>query len=392
MISRFACHIVFTSVVTVLYSMFPLQTTMATDLPSTAISPGTQFIPEVKHSMTPVSRLDGVQFVTGTSSQVLLSKDGKQYLIDTSEQKIFEVTSSPSDNTQESQTQNPVTTARKDPPTANDAENKEKDNKKKEKDTYYTEDIVLWNLPTSHPIEKKALMVNFTHRWAFDRAFADGSASNLFGMDGFSISSFGLTYGLTNRLSVGAYRVPSALARIIQLSFGVQLSREDQGHPFSSRFRVAVEGANHFTRNYDTDLELSFAKSIRRRAQVYFVPTVSLNSRPLGIPFAGAPAVKGETTTALGGGLSIEVRPTVSLIGEIIKRTSGLTDEEGKRPAFMLGIQKKIYRHTFTLGLTNSPGTTLLQRSATRQALGPGFREDSWSGLTLGFNLYRRLF
>lgn len=35
------------------------------------------------------------------------------------------------------------------------------------------------------------------------------------------------------------------------------------------------------------------------------------------------------------------------------------------RPAYSIGIQKKIYRHAFTLDLANSPGTTVSQRAGT---------------------------
>jgi hypothetical protein len=371
----------------VVFGALSVQWAVASDLPSPQElnSPFSSVVGGAEHVLVSVSQVDGIQFVTGTPSQILLTKDGKQYLIDTTNQKIFEVTSS-SDPSPGDQGQKTETIPKKDIPVP--------EAKKKEEDIYYTEDIVLWNLPTSHPIEKKALLVNFTHRWAFDRAFAEGSPANFFGMDGFSVSSFGLTYGLTNRLYGGAYRVPSALGRILQLSLGYQVSREDHGHPFSSAFRVAVEGANHFTKNYVTDLEFSLARTIRKRAQVYFVPAVSLNCRPLLAPFGEIPNLPGKTTTALGFGLSVDIRPTVALIGEVIQRvsglTSGLTDEGDNHPAFMFGIQKKFYRHTFTLGLTNSPGTTLSQRSATRQAL--GFPEDSLNGLTFGFNLYRRLF
>jgi hypothetical protein len=373
----------------VVFGALSVQWAVASDLssPQSLNTPLSSPAPAIGSPMTPVSQLDGVQFVSGTPSQILLTKDGKQYLIDTSNQTIFEVTPS-ADPHSETEGQKSDNMPKKDMPASEE--------KKKEEDTYYAEGIVLWTLPTSQPIEKKALLLNFTHRWAWDRAFAEGSPANFFGMDGFSVSSFGLTYGFTNRLSGGAYRVPSALGRIIQLSLGFQVSREDQGQPFSSAFRVAVEGANHFTKNYVTDLEFSLARSIRKRAQLYFVPTVSLNSRPLLAPFGEAPNLAGKTTTALGFGLSVDVRPTVAIIGEVIQRVSGLpsgsglTEEGHNHPAFMFGIQKKIFRHTFTLGLTNSPGTTLSQRSATRGAL--GFPEDSLNGLTFGFNLYRRLF
>jgi len=74
-------------------------------------------------------------------------------------------------------------------------------------------------------------------------------------------------------------------------------------------------------------------------------------------------------------------------VGEAIYRVSERLGEH--RPSFMLGIQKKLYRHSFTLGFSNSPGTTLSTRSATRGAYG---LDDTFGGLTIGFNLSRRLF
>ena len=40
-------------------------------------------------------------------------------------------------------------------------------------------------------------------------AFFAGVGGSLFGLDDYSISSFGLRYGVTDRLSVSAYRSPS---------------------------------------------------------------------------------------------------------------------------------------------------------------------------------------
>jgi hypothetical protein len=170
---------------------------------------------------------------------------------------------------------------------------------------------------------------------------------------------------------------------------GAQLTQEREGHPFSSTFRIAVEGANHFTANYVTSLELAFAKSLKQRAQVYFVPTVSFNNRPIMDAFGNLPPLPGVTTTALGAGLSLNLRPSVAFITECNQRVSGLLGVH--RPAFMFGIQKKVTGHSFSLGLTNSPGTTLSQRSATRASL-RGSPDDTFRGLTLGFNISRRLF
>ena len=146
------------------------------------------------------------------------------------------------------------------PPPTSKPENVSKG--QKEKEVYYTEDINLWTLPTTHHLEKKALIVDFTHRFALDdgRPFQGQVMNYLFGLDGYSFSSFGLTYGITDRFFAGAYRVPSGLGRIIQLSGGAQLSEESKGFPFSSTFRVAVEG-QQLRENYATSWNLPQPKA-----------------------------------------------------------------------------------------------------------------------------------
>jgi len=334
--------------------------------------------------LLPVPRLEGVEFVNGSGSQIVLERDGKRYLIDTQSQTIREflprtVASAQAPNPSGQTGVAPV------PATA-----PAKPEEKKEPETYYTEDIVLWNLPTAHHLPKKSLMIDFTHRFAFNEVFEPGAVSNLLGLDGYSLSSFGFTYGITNRLFAGIYRTPTTFGRILQLSAGLQLSRENAGHPLSSSIRVGVEGTNHFRNKYITSLELALARSIKNRAQIYFTPTVSFNNRPLtvvaGDVFDPTP-VDGKTTTALGAGLSVDIRPTMAILGEAIYRVDGRLGVI--RPSFMLGIQKKVYRHSFTLGVSNSPGTTLSTRSATRGAYG---FDDTFGGLTIGFNLSRRLF
>jgi len=352
-------------------SDYPAQLSISRDLSATQALKAPR--------LSPVSRLEGIHFVNNSTSQILLERDGTKYLIDTQSKTIHEVIAETAG------------TAEKVSSDSRSDEPAEGSRKKEEREVYYTEDINLWTLPTSHHLEKKALIVDFTHRFAFDdgRVFKGQAMNNLFGLDGYSFSSFGLTYGITDTFFVGAYRVPTGLGRIIQLYGGAQLSQEAKGHPFSSTFRVSVEGANHFRENYVTSLELALARSIKKRAQVYLVPSLSFNARPLVTAFGQpAPKVDGENTMAIGAGISIDFRPTVAFIAEGIMRTGGLL-EQPRHPAFMFGVQKKIYRHSFTLGLSNSPGTTVSLRSATRTSLG---LDSSISDLTIGFNLSRRLF
>ena len=111
----------------------------------------------------------------GSGSQLVLERDGKRYLIDVQSQTIRELApnSLASAQTQAPLPQSSTTTAQTTPAV--------KPEEKKERETYYTEDIVLGNLPTAYHLPKKALLIDFTHRFAFNEAFEPGAISNLLG-------------------------------------------------------------------------------------------------------------------------------------------------------------------------------------------------------------------
>ncbi|MEO6725339.1 MAG: DUF5777 family beta-barrel protein [Blastocatellia bacterium] len=252
-------------------------------------------------------------------------------------------------------------------------------------------DVRVINLPTVIPIPKGSLWTDFTHRFPF------GEPSNkeqLFGLDSVASPSFGFIYGVTDRIQVGAYRSPTNLGRPIEVFAGATLLDEQKGDPLSFMARVALEGRDNFQRTFATSFEFTFARSITRHAQIYVVPTVTVGDRPIG--FAPGQNLPGETATALGVGAAVNIRPTVALLAEANMRLNEasryVSDFSGiHRPAFGFGIQKvsASRRHAFSLTFTNGYGTTFSQRSMTRGIVGA---DDTPQGLTIGFNLSRRLF
>jgi mono/diheme cytochrome c family protein len=261
---------------------------------------------------------------------------------------------------------------------------------------YTPGDDVLISLPTGRPTDRHGVYVNFAHRFAYDPAFT-GTArgQELFGLDGVALPSFGFRYGVTDRLSVSAYRSPSFINRPIQLMAGYNVLEERKGDPLNLMFRVSIEGQDNFKKNYTENIEAILSRSITKKAQAYLVPTVSFNNRPLLQP-AGFNSnqilnVPGVNSFALGVGLSIDVRPTVALLAEVTPTLANATDLGIHRPSFSFGIQKKIWRHAFTLGLTNSPGTTVSQRAGTRATFLGDPGADTFGGLTLGFNITRQI-
>jgi hypothetical protein len=264
-----------------------------------------------------------------------------------------------------------------------------------EGDIFEPIDVRNINLPTAISIPKNSLWVDFTHRFPFNEVTEN---ELLFGLDGYAVPTFGFTYGITNRIHAGAFRSSSLVGRPIGVFAGVTLLEESKDKPMNLEGRVTLEGRDNFMRNFATTLELAFAKSITRYAQLYVTPAVTFGDRPLGV--APARNYPGRTAWALGIGGAFSIRPTVAIMAEANMRLSESARYEGNKPEYGFGIHRPVVgfgiekmsksrRHSFTLTFSNGPGTTPAQRSMTRGLL---YSDDSFGGMTIGFNLTRRLF
>src|SRR5207244_3151072 len=185
--------------------------------------------------------LPPVTFVKDSDSQAIAEINGKRYLIDTKTRAVTEVAAAtaPSKDTA-------ATTAKPSPsPSA------------QEPTVYQPADVRLISLPTAMPLPRHSLFVDFTHRFPDDVT----DAANLFGLDGFAVPSFGFSYGVTDRIHVGAYRSPSYVGRPIEVYAGVSLLNEQKGDPFTAMVRVGLEGRDNFQRNFTTSFELTVARS-----------------------------------------------------------------------------------------------------------------------------------
>jgi mono/diheme cytochrome c family protein len=261
---------------------------------------------------------------------------------------------------------------------------------------YQPGDDVLFTLPTGRPVDEHAVIVNFSHRFAYDSAVSGpGRGAELFGLDNFALSSFGIRYGVTDRLSVDVWRSPSFIDRPIQLMAAYNVLDEHHEDPFNFTFRVSIEGQDNFRKNYTENLEAIFSRSLTSRAQIYFVPTASFNDRRLVQGSLVSDQILDEpgiNAFSVGVGLAVDIRPTVALIAEVIPTVANATELGIHRPPFSFAIQKKIYRHAFTFGFTTSPGTTVSQRAGTNATFLNEPGADTPGGLFLGFDLTRRIY
>jgi mono/diheme cytochrome c family protein len=260
---------------------------------------------------------------------------------------------------------------------------------------YKPGDDVLFSLPTGRPPDPGALYVNFTHRFPYDPALSGTDRGDiLFGLDEGSLSSLGLRYGVTDKLSFDLFRSPTFIGRPIQLQTAYSFMSEQNSAPFNLTARVSVEGQNDFRKNYTEDLEAIFSRSLSHRAQVYLVPTISFNDRRVvqgGLIDDKIPDYPGINAFSLGAGFAVDVRPTVALVAEVIPTLIGADQLGIHRPAFSFGIQKKIFRHAFTFGLSNSPGVTVSQRAGTDATFLNNPHGDIFKEMFLGFDLTRQI-
>ncbi len=261
---------------------------------------------------------------------------------------------------------------------------------------YEPGDDVLFSLPTGRAVDKHGIYVNFTHRFPYDAAFTgQGRGGELFGLDNFALPSLALRYGVTDKVSVSILRSPSLIGRPIQLMAAYNILDEHHEDPLNVAVRVSIEGQNNFRKNYTQNIEGMFSRSITSRAQFYVVPTLSFDARPLvqasGFLSADIPDLPGVDTFSIGVGAAYDIRPTVALIAEVIPTLWNGGDLGIHRPAYSFGIQKKIFRHAFTLGLTTSPGVTVSQRAGTRAEFLGEPSADTPGGMFFGFDLTRQI-
>jgi hypothetical protein len=214
---------------------------------------------------------------------------------------------------------------------------------------YRPGDDVLFTLPTSRPVDKHAVLVNFSRRFAYDSAVSGPLTAR-------NCSAWIILRSrLEDRQILGIVLAIVVLA--FQLMAAYNIFDEHHEDPFNLTFRVSVD---------------------RRLVQG------SLLSDQI-------PDEPGINAFSLGTGVAVDIRPTVALLAEVIPTVVSGSELGIHRPAFSFAIQKKLYRHAFTFGLTTSPGTTISQRGGTNATFLNNPSADTPSGLFLDFDLTRQI-
>jgi hypothetical protein len=236
-------------------------------------------------------------------------------------------------------------------------------------------DFNLAALPTSLrlPVHKMAFRV--THR--FSRALGDGDfsdlVSNFFGFDSGARIGLELRYGLLPGTQIGVHRTSE---RSIEI-FGQQsvMKETKDGHPLSLDILATLEGKNNLRGQKMSAVGVIVSRKIAKFAAVYAEPLFVANTNSAD----GSTGVE-NSTTMIGLGTRLRIRPAMYLVGEITPRLSGY--KPGVNQA-SFGLEGRAGGHTFQVNFSNGFGTTLSQIATG------GVSYDSWY---IGFNISRKFF
>jgi cytochrome c oxidase subunit 2 len=345
-----------------------------------------------------------VTFDPATRGVVIVESAGERLRIDTSNntvERIFE----PALATAQKPAQEPTGPV----PT------KERESSK----AYEPYDYHIVNIPTPKAVRRHSLNMHFTHRFQemitpFDLEHADEHiariSKDLLGLDSSSVSSFGVTYGITDRLYANVYRSPlcqPGLCKTIELGLGYHFLDEAGRSPIALSAYSSVEGDYNFTERYTYNFQVMIGRSVTRFVNVFFSPAAHINangSDRFKEFLSAQPLISklrlGRHSGSFGFGVNARVRPTTSLLFEYTPRVgfklgqitpdfdstigqlTGFKNDSEAEIAF--GLEKRIGRHVFSLTFSNTQTTTTARYNSSNQALPP-------NKFSIGFNLFRRL-
>lgn len=273
-------------------------------------------------------------------------------------------------------------------------------------------DFRVINLPTAKAVPKGTWNLVFTHRFSQQIHPISSSARDLLGLDSFGIASFGVSYGITDRLYVSAYRSPlcqRGLCKTIEVGVGYNWLAVDKKSRVGLTTYASIEGNDNFTEEYTYNLQARLAGRVGKRLYLFFSPAVHLNAngqrRFNPRPFDYFPrAAVAETFrlpthgASFGFGASVLITPNVVALFDVVPRTGfklgdvrAIFDSNfrvtGFRnvsyPSIGFGIQRNVGRHAFALTFSNTQSTTTSRYNSSNLALKP-------KQLIIGFNLSRR--
>ncbi|CAN5367957.1 hypothetical protein BH10ACI2_BH10ACI2_19980 [soil metagenome] len=299
-------------------------------------------------------------------------------------------------------------------PPAADAKSKVQD-----KENYYAYetgdepfDYRLVNVPTPRKVPKGTWNMSFSHRFSQPLQPFSESGKSLLGLDSMSTSSFGISYGITDKLYVNASRSPvcqSGMCKTIEVGLGYHFADQGENSPLALSAYASVEGNDNFTEEYTYNVQAMVSRQLGKRVFLFFSPAAHFNTngqhrfnpRPDDYFPAATAALSYKLPTntySFGMGTLVRITPSVAGIFEFTPRTGfklgrvePIFDSDFNvtgfknlsQPEMGVGVQYTIGKHSFTLTFSNTQTTTTSRYNSSNLVLSPRH-------LIIGFNLFRR--
>ena len=346
-----------------------------------------------------------VTFDATTPGVVIIESNGEKLRVDTTKKTVEEIKNAADANESASEPTKPIAAASK--PVDKPGESAYDFDKGEEP---YASRLV--NLPTPRSVPKGTWNMDFTHRFTQPVHPLSSSGRNLLGLDSFGIASFGMTYGVTDKFYVSAYRSPlcqRGLCQVIELGAGYNFLTQDSDSPIALSAYASIEGNENFTEEYTYNLQARMSARLGKRVYVFFSPAAHINAngqnrfnpRP-GDYFPPATVANSFRLPAHGAsfgfGTAVLIRPDIVATFEFTPRTGFKLGQVSpifnnnfvvtgfkniSYPAIGFGIQKNIGKHSFALTFSNTQTTTTSRYNSSNLVLKP-------RRLVIGFNLARR--
>lgn len=349
-----------------------------------------------------------VVFDETTPGVLIIESNGEKIRVDTTKKTVEQLAVNSA----------PDKTAETTPPTETTAKNEETSQTQKEESAYDFEageepyNYRVVNIPTPKKVPKGTWNLDFSHRFSQPIHPIEDSGRTLLGFDSFSVSSFAVTYGITDKLYVTAARSPlcqRGLCRTIEIGFGYNWLSQDEKSPFALTTYASVEGNGNFTEEYNYNLQAMFSSRLGKRIYLFFSPAVHLNAngsrrfnpRPEQFfpPATVANSFRLPTNGAsFGFGTSVMITPNLLALFDFTPRIgfklgrvepilgsnfNVLGFRNVSHPSIGFGIQRNIGKHAFALTFSNTQTTTTSRYNSSNLVLSP-------RRLVIGFNLFRR--
>lgn len=273
-------------------------------------------------------------------------------------------------------------------------------------------DFRVVNVPTPKNIPKGTWNLVFTHRFTQPLHPLSSSARNLLGLDSFGVASFGVSYGITDKLYVSAYRSPlcqRGLCRVIEVGVGYNWLAQDKKSPIALTTFASIEGNDNFTEEFTYNLQAMISVRLGKRVYVFFSPAAHINANgqrrfdPRANDFFPPATVANNFRlpthgASFGFGTSVLITPNIVALFDFAPRTGfklGQTQpifdnnfrvigfRHISEPSIGFGIQRNVGKHAFALTFSNTQSTTTSRYNSSN--LGTAAKR-----LIIGFNLSRR--